>query len=65
MFMGDRGERPEPAKYMLPSGVHVDEDGRVYFVGQYHRKIDVFRPANIKESEGYLGVMAIDADSKG
>ena len=34
-----------PAKYMLPSGIAVDEDGRVYVVDQWFRKIDVYRPA--------------------
>jgi DNA-binding beta-propeller fold protein YncE len=55
MFVGNRGERDGPATYMLPSGIAVDEDGRVYFVDQFFRKVDVYRPAAIKENEGYLG----------
>lgn len=56
MFIGQRGERDEPARYMLPSGIHVDEDGRVYFVDQWFKKIDVFRPARLKPDQGYLTV---------
>jgi hypothetical protein len=39
---------------MLPSGIYVDEDGRVYFVDQWYRKVDIYRPARIQENEGYL-----------
>ena len=50
----DRAERDGPAKYMLPSGIAVDEDGRVYMVDQWFRKIDVFRPARLRPEDGYL-----------
>lgn len=60
LFVGDRSETPGPAKYVLPSGVSVDENGRVYMVDQFFRKIDVFRPAAIEASEGYLGVRIPD-----
>jgi hypothetical protein len=39
----------------LPSGVYVDEDGRLYMVDQWFRKVDVFRPTSIKALDGYLG----------
>ncbi len=54
LFVGDRSERDAPAKYMLPSGIAVDEDGRVYVVDQWFRKIDIFRPASLPETSGFL-----------
>lgn len=56
LFIGGRSSRMEPAKYTLPAGIDVDEDGRVYFVGQFFKKIDVFRPAALAADQGYLGV---------
>lgn len=53
MHIGERSETNGPAKYMLPSGIYVDEDGRVYFVDQWFKKLDVFRPAKLKEEEGW------------
>ena len=47
-------ERDGPGKYMLPSGIAVDEDGRVYMVDQWFRKIDVFRPASLPAGSGSL-----------
>jgi sugar lactone lactonase YvrE len=55
MFVGTRDERDAPTRYMLPSGIAVDEDGRVYVVDQWFRKIDVYRPAGLKPSDGFLG----------
>jgi hypothetical protein len=40
---------------MLMAGLTVDEDGRIYVVDQYSRKIDIFRPYGLKADEGYLG----------
>lgn len=54
MFIGDRAEQDGPARYMLPSGINVDEDGRIYFVDQWFRKIDIFRPYALKPNDGYL-----------
>ena len=54
MFIGERAEKDGPAKYMLPSGIHVDEDGRVYLVDQWFRKVDVFRPVSLKAGDGWL-----------
>lgn len=54
MFIGERSEQDGPAKYMLPSGITVDEDGRIYFIDQWFRKIDVFRPYAMKAEDGYL-----------
>lgn len=58
LFVGDRSDQPEPAKYMLPAGLDVDEDGRVYMVDQFFRKVDIYRPAKLTESEGFLGAWA-------
>jgi DNA-binding beta-propeller fold protein YncE len=55
MYVGSRSERDGPARYMLPSGIYVDEDGRVYLIDQWFRKVDVFRPVLLKPEEGYLG----------
>jgi sugar lactone lactonase YvrE len=55
MFIGERAEQDGPAKYMLPSGIAVDEDGRIYFVDQWFRKVDIFRPYALKADQGYLG----------
>jgi sugar lactone lactonase YvrE len=41
---------------MLPSGIAVDEDGRVYVVDQWFRKVDVFRPYHMKPDDGFLGM---------
>jgi DNA-binding beta-propeller fold protein YncE len=53
--VGSRSNTDAPAKYMLPSGIAVDEDGRVYVVDQYFRKVDIFRPAALEQSGGFLG----------
>lgn len=53
--VGGRSNSDGPAKYMLPSGIAVDEDGRVYVVDQFFRKVDVFRPAALLPTAGYLG----------
>lgn len=53
MFIGERTEKNEPAKYILPADIEVDEDGRIYVVEQYFRRIDVFRPYHMKAEEGY------------
>ena len=55
MFVGDRSTTPEPAKYMLPAGIDVDEDGRIYMIDQFFRKLDVYRPVELKEVDGWLG----------
>jgi len=60
LFVGDRSQTPGPAKYLLPAGVSVDEDGRVFMVDQFFRKVDVYRPAGIEASEGYVGVRIPD-----
>ena len=54
MAIGQHDESDGPARYMLPSGIHIDEDGRVYFVDQWFKKVDVFRPARLKPEQGYL-----------
>ncbi|MDH5470609.1 MAG: 6-bladed beta-propeller, partial [Gammaproteobacteria bacterium] len=55
LFVGDRSEKFDRAKYMLPAGIDVDEDGRVYMIDQYFRKLDIYRPVSLSETSGYLG----------
>lgn len=55
LFVGTRSEKAERASYMLPAGIDIDEDGRVYIIDQYFRKLDVYRPASLKEEDGFLG----------
>lgn len=55
LFVGDRSEKPDRAVYMLPAGIDVDEDGRVYMIDQYFKKLDIYRPAALPENGGYLG----------
>jgi hypothetical protein len=40
---------------MLPAGLDVDEDGRVYMVDQFFRKVDIYRPASLPKQGGHLG----------
>lgn len=54
LFVGNRGFKGMPGEYMLPAGVAVDEDGRVYVVDQYFKKVDVYRPADLQEDQGWL-----------
>lgn len=54
MFIGERSESDGPARYMLPSGIYVDEDGRVYMVDQWFKKIDVYRPHALGADTGFL-----------
>ncbi len=53
LFIGDRTEKNEPAKYILPADIEIDEDGRIYVVEQFFRRIDVFRPYAMKATEGF------------
>lgn len=59
LFVGNRTEKYERGGYMLPAGIDVDEDGRVYIIDQYFRKLDIYRPATLKENEGYAGAWAL------
>ncbi len=56
LYVGGRSANNEPGKFMLPSGIAVDEDGRVYMVDQYHRKVDVFRPAALDAKAGFTAL---------
>jgi hypothetical protein len=58
LFVGDRATAMGPGKFMLPAGLAVDEDDRVYMVDQFFRKVDVFRPAALDEKDGFLGLRA-------
>ena len=53
LHIGERSERDQPARYMLPSGIAVDRDGRIYMADEYFRRVDVYRPAGIKPTEGF------------
>jgi len=64
LFVGNRQEKFERASYMLPAGIAVDEDGRVYMIDQYFRKLDIFRPVTLKESEGFLGIWSSYSQAK-
>ena len=56
MYVGERSERDGPARYMLPSGIYVDEDGRIYMVDQWFKKVDVYRPHSLAADAGYLAL---------
>jgi len=58
LFVGNRSEQNDRAAYMLPAGLHVDEDGRVYMVDQFFRKVDIYRPAGLDINQ----IPAIDYD---
>ncbi|MBL4614006.1 MAG: hypothetical protein JKY27_03930 [Magnetovibrio sp.] len=46
MWIGSRSAVDLPGHYMLPTGIAVDrQDGRVYMVDQFFRKVEVYRPA--------------------
>lgn len=50
MSIGDRSEAgATPASFLLPSGIAVDFDSRIYVADQFHRKVEVFRPAAVPE----------------
>jgi len=52
--VGSRSNTDAPARFMLPSGIAVDRgDGRVYMVDQFFRKVEVFRPADLREGAAY------------
>lgn len=64
LFVGSRSEKFEPASYMLPAGIDIDEDGRVYVIDQYFRKLDVYRPVDLKEEKGFLGAWISNSNHK-
>ena len=50
MWVGERSEsNGGPGKFVLPSGIAVDVDTRIYVVDQFYRKVDVFRAAATPE----------------
>ena len=52
--VGSRSNTDAPARFMLPSGIAVDRGaGRVYMVDQFFRKVEVFRPADLREGAAY------------
>lgn len=64
LYIGERSNQLAPAKYMLNSGIAVSEDNRVLMADQYHRKVDIFRPAALGKTEGYLGVLPPPSDEE-
>jgi hypothetical protein len=64
LSIGNRSNTDGPAKFSLPSSIAVDDDGRVYVVDQYFRKVDVFRPAALAEEDGYIGKNAIEKNQQ-
>ena len=54
MFIGTRSETNGPARYMLPAGIYVDEDNRIYMGDQWFRKVDIFRPIAVEAGVGWL-----------
>lgn len=56
MYIGERSEKDGAARYMLPSGIYVDEDGRIYMVDQWFKKVDIFRPYDLPADGGFLGI---------
>jgi hypothetical protein len=64
LFVGSRSEKFDRASYMLPAGIEVDEDGRVYMIDQYFKKLDIYRPASLKENEGFLGAWTVKSTKK-
>ncbi len=55
MFIGSRTRNSQPAGYMLPSGIDIDSDGRIFFTDQFFRKVDIFRPARLSPDNGAIG----------
>lgn len=53
LFIGDRSHRNQPNAYQLIAGIDVDENGRIYAVDQFFRKVEVYRPIDLPEKEGY------------
>jgi DNA-binding beta-propeller fold protein YncE len=46
-YVGTHGDDGGATKYMLPSGIDIDEDGRIYVVDQWYGKIDIYRPLRL------------------
>jgi len=63
LFVGSRSEKNNRAAYMLPAGLHVDEDRRVYMVDQFFRKVDIYRPAGLDINQGFMGAWAGSSQS--
>tara|TARA_R110001583_G_scaffold69544_2_gene197105 strand:+ start:26269 stop:27417 length:1149 start_codon:yes stop_codon:yes gene_type:complete len=64
LFIGERSDKLMPANYMLNSGIVVDEDNRVLMADQFHRKIDIFRPADLDKKAGFLSVLPPPTDDE-
>jgi len=53
LAVGTRSAIAGPTNAMLPAGIAVDADGRVYFVDQFFQKVDVYRPIALGATEGF------------
>ena len=51
--VGIRSAAAGPTHNMLPSGIAVDSDGRIYFADQFFKKVDVYRPIALSPLDGY------------
>jgi len=56
LAVGGRSSNGGAAKFMLPAGLAVDEDDRIFMVDQYFKKIEVFRPVSTPENQGYFAI---------
>lgn len=52
--VGSRSDNDQPAEYSLPAGIASDEDGRIYIVDQFFRRLDIYRPAAVEAGKGHL-----------
>jgi len=53
-FVGNKGNRGVPGEFLLPAGIAVDDDGRIYVADQFFRKVEVYRPADMPPDGGFL-----------
>jgi DNA-binding beta-propeller fold protein YncE len=53
LAVGVRSSKPGPTHNMLPAGIAIDADGRIYFADQYFQKVDVYRPIALGPTEGF------------
>jgi len=53
LAVGVRSAVKGPTHSMLPAGVAVDGDGRIYFADQFYQKVDVYRPIELGLTEGF------------
>ncbi|MDH5378284.1 MAG: 6-bladed beta-propeller, partial [Gammaproteobacteria bacterium] len=52
LHVGERSTAGGPGLFMLPAGIEVDENGRIYVIDQFFRKVDIFRPLELAPLKG-------------